>query len=304
MVDSKRRLGRGLDSLLPASRLQELDAAASSDAQNVHLHPSAVGSPAKDYVAELPLDMINANPHQPRQSWDQSKLTQLADSIKSNGLVQPIIVRPFADGYQLIAGERRLRACQMAGCHAIAAIVRPASEDQLLEWALVENIHRTDLNPVERARAYQQYIHRCGLTQQSAAAKLGEDRSTIANYIRLLDLPETIRRLLADGSLSMGHARALLGLSNPAEQQNFAEQIVAKAWSVRELERRIQALNRVEARQTPRKPAHILDLETQFTRSLGTKVTITPRARKPHRGQIVIEFYSLDDFDRISERLQ
>jgi len=304
MAETRKRLGRGLDSLISPTRIQEL-ATASADAA---VAPAADIARHRhyDYVTELPLEKIHRNPHQPRQNWDEKKLLDLADSIKANGLIQPVLVRQMGEGYQLIAGERRFRAMQMAGRAGIPAVVRQASEEQMVEWALVENIHRTDLNALERARAYQHYLEAFSLTAQQAAEKLGEDRSTVANYIRLLELPNEIQQMVTEGLLSMGHARALLGVPDKRRQLELAQLAIGQGFSVRELERRIQAAQRPDPASSsngPEKSPHIQELEREWTRTLGTKVTIKPRGQKGHRGCIVIDFYSLDDFDRIRERL-
>lgn len=305
MAETRKRLGRGLDSLLSSTRLQELDEV-STPPQKEKKNPSSIDT-SKEYVAEIELDRINRNPHQPRSHWNEEKLLELADSITANGLIQPILVRPMSQGFQLIAGERRLRATKIAGIKKINAIVRHASEEQMLEWALIENIHRADLGPLERALAYKKYLTDFSFSAQEAAQRLGEDRSTIANYVRLLDLPEKIKEFLSNHKLSMGHARALLGLADSGQQIPLAVLAVEKRMSVRELERRIQDLNKKsdkpDAAATPAKNSHILDLETELTRSVGTKVTIKTNGRTGHKGKIIIDFYNLDDFDRLREIL-
>ncbi|MCF7957639.1 MAG: ParB/RepB/Spo0J family partition protein [Phycisphaerae bacterium] len=305
MAETRKRLGRGLDSLLSSTRLQELDEV-STPAQKEKKTPASIDT-SKEYVAEIELDRVKRNPHQPRSHWDEEKLLELADSIKANGLIQPILVRPMGKGFQLIAGERRLRATKMAGIKKINAIVRHASEEQMLEWALIENIHRADLGPLERALAYKKYLTDFSLSSQEAAQRLGEDRSTISNYVRLLVLPEEIKEFLSNRKLSMGHARALLGLADSGQQMQLAVMAVEKRMSVRELERRIQDLHKRADKKTPVTPpaknSHILDLETEMTRSIGTKVTIKTNGRTGHKGKIIIDFYNLDDFDRLREIL-
>ena len=298
MAETKKRLGRGLDSLLSSTRIVDLQ---SNTLSQSDISPSQA---SRDYVVDLPFDSITTNPHQPRQSWDHDKLAELADSIATTGLIQPVIVRSLGDSYQLIAGERRFRASQMAGTQTIPAIVRDASEDQMLEWALVENIHRDDLNPIERARAYQQFINRFALSQEQAASRLGEDRSTIANYMRLLELSDDIRAMVVDGKLSMGHARALLALPDEAQRYNLAQIIVGHNLSVRQVEQRIQAMRKAPASPAPAADPHIAELEEQLSQNVGTKVVIRTVGRKRHRGKIIIEFNSLDDFDRIRDRLK
>ena len=301
MADTRKRLGKGLDSLLSATRLEELQHKADTEAPS----GASLRTHAREYVVELPVAAITTNPHQPRQTWNEKGIAELADSIRANGLVQPILVRRMGDGYQLIAGERRLRACELAGTGTVTAIVRDPSEDQMLEWALVENVHRTDLNPLERARAYRQYIERFSLTQQEVASRLGEDRSTIANYMRLLELPQPVRNALSEGRLSMGHARALLGAPEGAARERLADAAVARGLSVRQLERMVQAARKGPDGRTkaPADP-HTQELETELTRAVGTKVTIQTSGRKKDCGRILIDFYSLDDFDRIRDLLQ
>ena len=299
----KKRLGRGLDSLLSSTRIHEIEEEVrqSGPDTQIPIDRKFVGTA----VVDLPIDKIHRNPHQPRQNWDDGKLFELAESIKANGLIQPILVRQMGDGYQLIAGERRLRAMRMVGLQSIPSIVKQASEEQVMEWALIENIHRSDLSVLERANAYEHYIKYFSLTQQQAAERLGEDRSTIANYIRLRELPEEIKSMLQDGILSMGQARALLGVSDAHKQVELAEVVVKKNMSVRELEKRVklEQQEKKPTEKTENKNANIIELERELTRSTGTKVTIKTMRTKQHRGSIVIEFYNLDDFDRIKERL-
>lgn len=303
MAETRRKLGRGLDALLSSTRLEQLEA------PSVDLpasHEISSSAPPGEGVYTVPLQSVHRNPHQPRQLWNQEKLFELAESIKVHGVVQPIVVRPMGDGYQLIAGERRLRACEMAGLQNVPAIVRDATEEQMLEWALVENIHRADLNPLERARAYQNYMQRFTLSQQQAAERLGEDRSTIANYVRLLDLSKEIQDMVNQGLLSMGHARALLGAPDVLIRQRLAERAAQEKWSVRELERQVQALDKPKpaVQEVSGKSLHFLEMEQELKQALGTKVSIKASGRKGQKGKIIIEYYSLDEFDRIRERLQ
>ena len=304
MSEVKKRLGRGLDSLLSSTRIHEIEEEAKQSVTDtqIPIDRSIVGIS----VVDLPMEKIHRNPHQPRQNWDDRKLFELAESIKANGLIQPILVRQMGEGYQLIAGERRLRAMRMSGMHTIPSIVKQASEEQVMEWALIENIHRSDLSALERANAYDHYIQYFSLTQQQAAERLGEDRSTIANYIRLRELPEEIKSMLHDGILSMGQARALLGVSDKIKQVELAETAAKKNMSVRELERRVKSEQQDKKRneKTEEKNANIIELERELTRSLGTKVRIKTVGAKQQRGSVIIEFYNLDDFDRIKERLQ
>jgi ParB family chromosome partitioning protein len=237
--------------------------------------------------------------------WDQQELADLAESIRANGVVQPIIVRPARAGFELIAGERRLRAAQLASLTTIPAIVREASDEQMLELSLIENIHRANLNPIERANAYQNYLNTFSLTQAEAAERLGENRSVIANYLRLLDLPDEVKQMLAEGQLTMGHARAMLSLPTDELRRKLANRAMTGRLSVREVERLVRKylVGTGQAKTTARsKPAHILELESELSRQLGTRVAIETR-KNGQRGKIIIEFYSLDEFDRITERI-
>jgi ParB family chromosome partitioning protein len=256
-------------------------------------------------LRDVALEHISANPYQARTIWNEQDLIELADSIKANGVIQPIIVRAFQGGFQLIAGERRLRAAQIAGLRTIPAIVREVTDEQLFEWSLVENIHRRDLNPIERAKAYQRYLGAFSLTQAEASQRLGEDRSVIANHLRLLDLPEDIRRMLVDGQLTMGHARAILSLPSDELRRKLANRALAGRLSVRDVERLVRKYLQEEAKTPVKartKPAQIADLEDKLCRHLGTRVQIDAR-KNGQRGKIVIEFDSLDEFERITEAL-
>jgi ParB family chromosome partitioning protein len=270
------------------------------------LHPKSSGDKdLRHSLREIPIESISSNPYQPRGRWDHQELSELADSIRKSGIVQPVTVRPNGPGYQIIAGERRLRAAKLAAMSTIPALVRPASDQQLLELALVENIHRTDLNPIERAGAYQKYLKEFSLTQAEAAERLGENRSVVANYVRLLDLPEEVRQMLVDGDLSMGHARAILALPGDDLRRKLANRAMTGRLSVREVERLVRRyLSKTSGpqRHGPERPAHILELENRLARYLGTPVSIHTR-RNGQRGRITIEFFSLDEFDRIAERM-
>ena len=302
--DKPRHLGRGLESLL--SPLSSFETLPVEEAQSGPLASNF--PPDKDLDAsfrELPLDSVGPNPYQARTVWNEEDLLELTESIRANGVIQPIIVRPFQGRYQLIAGERRFRAAQMAALPAIPALVREVTDEQLFEWSLVENIHRRDLNAIERAKAYQRYLNAFSLTQADAAERLGEDRSVIANYLRLLDLPEDVRQMLVDGTLSMGHARAILGLPTDDLRRKLANRAMAGRLSVRDVERLVRkhlSESPSNARAAKAKPMHIRDLEDKLKRHLGARVAIETR-RNGQRGRIVIEFDSIDEFARIAESL-
>jgi ParB family chromosome partitioning protein len=304
--EKTRHLGRGLEAIFGpiTSGHTETDFIAGTpppaNASNFPPDKELQGS-----LREISVDAISPNPYQARTVWDEQELKELAESIKANGVLQPIIVRPLGPGYQLIAGERRFRAAQLASLTTIPALVRQATDEQMLEWALIENIHRTDLNPIERAKAYQNYISTFALTQAEAAERLGEDRSVIANYLRLLDLPAEIKQMLAEGELTAGHARAILALPTDELRRKLANRAMAGRLSVREVERLVQRylVGTGEIKTSSRsKPSHILDLERKLSSQLSTKVTIETR-KKGQKGRIIIEFYSLDEFDSIAERL-
>jgi len=308
MTDKKkekpRHLGRGLQALLGPITFDATEA-------NQMLPEPLTGPnfpPDKELhnsLQEISIDAISPNPYQARTVWDEQQLADLAESIKTSGVIQPIIVRRGETGFELIAGERRLRAARLASLTAIPAIVRAASDEQLLELALIENIHRANLNPIERARAYQNYLNTFSLTQVEAGQRLGEDRSVIANHLRILDLPEEIKQMLVQGQLSMGHARAILALPTDELRRRLANRAMAGRLNVREVERLVRkylAGADQAGRTAPSKPAHILDLESKLSSQLGTKVGIETR-KNGQRGKIIIEFYSLDEFDRITEKI-
>jgi len=302
--EKQKRLGRGLESLLSPIINKPT---AEKDVNNLTNVSSTY--PPDEVLAQslrqLPLEDIMPNPYQPRGPLEDSDLAGLAESIKTSGLIQPVIVRPKEGKYELIAGERRLRAAGLAGLETIPAMVRQASEEEMLELALIENIHRSDLNPIERAEGYLAYLNRFSFTQTEAAERLGEDRSVIANYLRLLELPEDVKEMLIERRLSMGHARALLALTTDEMRLNTARQAVARRMSVREVERAVRRkLARMPeaSQQQYAKAAYIIDLEQKLSSELGTKVTITTR-KSGKRGKIIIDFYSLDDFERITEKI-
>ncbi len=298
--EKPKHLGKGLESLLGP-----ITAPVGSDGSLLPQNEFAPDNELRKSFRQLSLKSLRPNPYQPRTSWDEQQLQDLAASIKANGVIQPIIVRQAGDAYELIAGERRFRAAQMAGLETIPALVREASDDQLLELALVENIHRTDLNAIERAKAYKKYVSTFSLTQSDAADRLGEDRSVIANHMRLLDLPQQIQQMLVEGKLSMGHARSLLSLPTDELRRKLAHRAFAGRLSVREVERLVR--NYLDNSNRPGKVAaeklpHIIDLEDKLTNLFSTKVSIETR-KSGQKGKISIEFYSLDDFDRITQKI-
>ena len=301
--EKPRHLGRGLDSLISPIINKEESRDMLSDPSGSPNFP--VDKELSDSLRLINLDDITPNPYQARIEWNEHDLDDLAESIKANGVIQPIIVRPFKDGYQLIAGERRYRAARLASLQSIPAMVRIASDEQMHEWSLVENIHRVDLNPIERAKAYRDYLNAFSLTQTEASQRLGEDRSVVANYMRLLDLPQEIKQMLAESKLSMGHARAILALPTDELRRKLANRAMAGRLSVREVERLVRrylAGSNKDRKTSRSKPPHIQDLEMKLSSQLGTRVNIETR-KNGQRGKIIIEFYSLDEFDGITEKL-
>lgn len=283
-----RKLGRGLDGLLQAATHRTL--------------PEAMASTGP--VSTPPVALLDPNPHQPRQGIKAEELQQLKSSIVEHGVLQPIVVRPHGERYQVIAGERRFRAAQSAGLAEVPAVVRQATDEEMLELALVENLQRSDLDPIEKAVSFKSYLDRSGKTQDAAAVRLGLDRSTIANMIRLLELPDEVQAMVRAGLVAMGHARAILSISDRKRQVSVAERVAREGLSVRQVERIVGATAGTRKRAKPAaKGVHAKDLEARLREALGTKVSVEEGA-KPGTGRIVIEFYSNDDLDRILSRLE
>jgi len=308
VTKSKPRLGRGLSSLISVADLPvEVDVAepgATTPVQPIRFDsvPPLESTAAAAATSEIPVESIAPNPHQPRKRMDDARIAELAVSIKSTGLIQPIIVRRTSTGHQLIAGERRLRAAKLAGLKTIPAIERDVDSFTQAQIALVENIQREDLNPIDRAQSYRVLSDQLGLTQAELAARLGEDRSSIANYMRLLELAEPVRDLVRQGKLSLGHAKVIAGVSDLLEQQRLAETAVAQELSVRNLERMLQ--DRPIEPPPPRETgaaAHLLDLEKTISRQLGMRVQVRSGAKG--KGRLTIHYASLDQFDELLGKL-
>jgi len=287
-----RKLGRGLSSLL-------------DDAPPQEIHAEKSLSDSQDVIQEIPVDDIRANAFQPRIRFDDRNLAELAASIKSAGLMQPILVRPASDGkYELIAGERRWRAGKMAGLTAIPAIVRTADDRRSAELALIENVQRTDLNPIERAGAFRTLMGKFVMTQADVADRVGLDRSSVANLLRLLDLPEDIRNMIADGALSAGHGKMLASLADEEQRRRLVERILSEHLSVRQTEKAVRDLAKPRAAslqdsinaEAPDRDANIRDLEAKLGDHLQTRVRIDV-SRNKDKGKLIIEFYDLEHFD-------
>ncbi len=303
----RRALGRGLSALLPT-------APANGDTGDAPKRPGprAVGRRA---FFSAPVEEIYPNPDQPRKRFAEAELEELAESLRTHGIIQPLAVRerPEADGggFYLIAGERRWRAAQRAGLREVPVVVQEVSSTEAFERALVENLQRSDLNPMEEAEAYHRLVEEHGYTQEQVAERVGKERSTVANSLRLLRLPKNVRGLVEDSSLSMGHARALLALGNTADMEIVARTILAKGLSVRATEELIRKRNRggegrksskTSAQQKRKKSAAVRDLENRLTKALGASVTLAEDSTGKG-GSIEIRYLDLDDLDRLLERL-
>ena len=294
----KSVLGRGLDALIPkvATKEIKLDSDIAVD-----------DGKSTGIIAKIEISKIQPNPYQPRESFDKRSLEELKQSILEKGIIQPITVRRVPGGYQLISGERRVRASVEAGLtHIPAYIIEVESQRELLEIALIENIQREKLNPIEIAKAYQRLIDECGYTQEEIAQKIGKDRTTVANFIRLLKLPEPIQESLKKNEISMGHARALINIPSKKLQIEIWNKIVKQGWSVRKVEKIVRELHKgkeqVEKIVKKKKAVpEISSLETKLKRALGTQVKIKPLTG--NKGEIVIENYSNDDLERIVDIL-
>jgi ParB family chromosome partitioning protein len=260
----------------------------------------ALLSPSTDKASavELPIDSISPNPHQPRKDFDDKALHDLATSLGQSGLLQPIVVRRLGDGYQIIVGERRWRAAKMAGLERMPAIVRDVTDAESLELALVENLLREDLNPMEEAEAYQRLLAEFGWTQEELAQRVGKDRSSIANCLRLLKLPEVIQSDLRSGRLTMGHARALLPLPTAEEQLELREEILAHSWSVRATEADVQRKRPKQARRPGRRSPELAALEDALRSAVAARVRIIGNERA---GRIEIAYSSREELDRLAE---
>jgi ParB family chromosome partitioning protein len=288
-ADTRRRaLGKGLDSLLP-----RIHVTLPSDAES--------GKPR-----EIPLDQIDQNPFQTRSQVNREQLAELAASIAANGVVQPVLVRPLADGrFQIIAGERRWRASQLAGKTTVPAILRQVSDEQAMEITIIENLQRADLNPMEQARAFERLSHEFQMTQEQMAQRTGKDRATVANFLRLLKLPSSVQARVESGELTFGHARALLAFEHAEEMEKAAQRIAALSLSVRQTENYVQGL--IDPSRKPKKGTkptrpvdpNVRDAQERLQRALGLKVTIEDHNG---RGKVIIEYARLEDFDTLMER--
>lgn len=297
-MSKKKALGRGLSALLSDTPDDErLDVDVSS--------PAGTPKAANDSINEIPLSEIETNPFQPRQHFDKEALAELAESIKVHGIIQPITVRRLsAHQYQLISGERRFQASKLAGLTAVPTYVRTADDQQMLEMALIENIQRENLNPIEISLSYQRLISECNLKQEELGERVGKNRSTVTNYLRLLKLPPDIQIAVRDNRLTMGHARAIINVENPESQLFIFKKVLAEDLSVRkveELARQLMSGNKETTSTAPTQSKEINQLQSRLSSHFGTKVSVKSDGKK---GDIRIPFLSVEDLNRILEILK
>jgi ParB family chromosome partitioning protein len=280
----KRALGRGLDALIP------------------DIEPET--RTPKDYFL-CSIDLIHSNRFQPRQHFSEEDLQELSNSIKAQGIIQPLLVRQSDDGYELVAGERRLRAARKAGLAQVPVVIKSITDEQMLEMSIVENIQREDLNPMEEAEAYHRLITDFNLTQDQAAGRVGKSRSAVANFLRLRNLPQQIKASIVDGTLSMGHARALLGIDKTSEQIKVWQMVLARGLSVRETEDLVKHAKTAAKKPAKSQPSsehiYLSDLADDLSRYYGTKVQIKRRGKA---GKVEIDFYDDSDLDRLIRMLK
>lgn len=273
---SSQRLGRGLRALIPEVEPERTEGD----------------------VQQIPLELIEPNPYQPRQHFDEEKLQELAQSIAELGLLEPVLVRRTGQTYQLIAGERRVRAARIAGLSEVPALVKDFGDLEVMQVALIENLQREDLNPIEEAEGYQRLIEEFGFTQSQAAQAVGRKRSSIANALRLLNLEESEKQMVREGQLSVGHAKVLLGVANKKKRAELAKKVVSEDLSVRQLEELVKKPERVPRGTAKMRSPELVQLEEDLRRRFGTKVTVT---YKKGAGRISIEYYSDEELERLLE---
>ncbi|WP_442602500.1 ParB/RepB/Spo0J family partition protein [Paenibacillus sp. KN14-4R] len=283
-----KRLGKGLDALI----------------ETIHINDD-------DKVVQIPLAQLRPNPYQPRKNFDTDSIRELAASIKEHGVIQPIIVRKVLKGYEIIAGERRFRASQECGTATIPAVIKKLSDQQVTEIALIENVQREDLNAMEIALAYQGLIDQFSLTQEELSVKVGKSRSHIANFLRLLQLPDVVKGYVSRGTISMGHARAIVGLKDEKQMKELAEKCITEHWSVRQLEEELKLIEEakmlekeaagIKVKTTKQKNPYIRQAEDQLRERFQTTVTILDQNNK---GKIELKYYSNEDLQRLLDLLQ
>jgi ParB family chromosome partitioning protein len=309
----KKALGKGLSALIPDSYKDHMAAEKeiSSAAATITTEPEAAGQttvvlPAKASAFQLiPIALIAPNADQPRKTFNTETIEELASSIREKGVLQPIIVKKRGDEkFEIICGERRFRAATLCGLTEVPAIIKDVAAEDFLEWALIENIQREDLNPIEEAEAYQRLVEERIISQEEVAKRVGKNRVTVTNTLRLLRLPQEVKQYLVDGRLSAGHARAILGLLTPEHQRQMAKRIVEENLSVRQVEAIVNRSNahKRKAKSARHLSAEIVDLETRLTHFLGTQAKIYPR-KNQKEGRVEIQYFSLDDLDRVLQKI-
>ena len=308
----KKALGKGLSALIPDSYKEHMAAEKeiSTDTVTITTEPEAVIQaavlPEKDSAFQLiPTAQIAPNADQPRKNFNMETIEELANSIREKGVLQPIIVKKKSSGlFEIVCGERRFRAATLCGLTEVPAIIKDIAAEDFLEWALIENIQREDLNPIEEAEAYQRLVEERMISQEEVAKRVGKNRVTVTNTLRLLRLPQEVKQYLAEGRLSAGHARALLGLLSPEHQRQMAKRIVEETLSVRQVEAIVNRSNahKRKAKTARHLSAEIVDLETRLTHFLGTQAKIYPR-KNQKEGRVEIQYFSLDDLDRVLQKI-
>ena len=301
----KKALGKGLSALIPDTYVREMAGTKTPEQKPAAETPAGKMQEAGIGFELIPIAKIIPNIDQPRQAFSPEGIEELAASIKEKGILQPVIVTRHTDGkYMLICGERRLRAAELCGLDAVPAVIKDVAKQDLLEWALIENIQREDLNPIEEAQAYTKIAEQNMMSQEDVARRVGKDRSTVTNMMRLLRLPPEIQDMLITGLLTSGHARALLGLLTPEHQRQMARRIAEENLSVRQVEAVVSRSN--AQKRKPRKARHlrpeIVDLENRLIEHLGTQVKIFPR-KNQKEGRLEIHYFSLDDLDRVLDKI-
>lgn len=309
----KKALGKGLSALIPDSYKEHVAVAEkeiAATAATLTTEPEAVVQTAvfsaKDSAFQLiPVSKIAPNADQPRKTFNEETIKELADSIREKGVLQPVIVKKKSDGkFELVCGERRFRAAALCGLTEVPAIIKDIAGEDFLEWALIENIQREDLNSIEEAEAYRRLVEERRISQEEVAKRVGKNRVTVTNTLRLLRLPQEVKVYLAEGRLSAGHARAILGLLTPEHQRQMAKRIVEENLSVRQVEAIVNRSNahKRKAKSARHLSAEVVDLETRLTHYLGTQAKIYPR-KNQKEGRLEIQYFSLDDLDRVLQKI-
>lgn len=309
----KKALGKGLSALIPdsykehvAEIAKETTATATTITTAPEIETRATVFPTKDAAFQLvPVARIVPNADQPRKTFNPETIEELAASIREKGVLQPMIVKKKNDGnFEIVCGERRFRAATACGLSEVPVIIKDIADEDFLEWALIENIQREDLNPIEEAEAYQRLVEERCISQEDVARRVGKNRVTVTNTLRLLRLPQEVKQFLADGRLTAGHARSLLGLLTPEHQRQMAKRIVEENLSVRQVEAIVNRSNahKRKAKSARHLSAEIVDLETRLTHFLGTQTRIYPR-KNQKEGRLEIQYFSLDDLDRVLQKM-